>query len=390
MNTRLSQTQNSMERSLSRYSRLDFFKFDGQLRHAHGPVSSGVGVFGTFFLVLVMLTYVIFTFVRWWTEPPTQSSTEFLMDKSVRAQMIPFCFSIPMLSDPSYFVFTMYINQLDTAGSKVGNSTYLSYTFQDLNTVCLAENETRAQLWSFCNPGECSIIKLRLFPCGTGDPQAPDYGQSNATCASREEIANVLQTRFFSLQFKTFLGDIRINTAPKMELSLAYAVSMRLNVVETAPDLFRSFAKTEETKVAVGTSTSSIQYFFGNTYPQHEVILLEMELDPLVIKSENTRLTIVDVVGTWGALFGVVGPVFALYFLRYNEKKFYRANPRWKKINSACLIDDTIVDETNGGQESNVLITCETDVLLPPLTRKDSTYSEDARPRPKQVVGSSK
>jgi hypothetical protein len=346
----LHEAQGRVDRVFSRFSGLDYFKFQGQLRHVHGTVSSGVGVFGTAVMLLLMLSYMAFTTVRWWTEPPTQSTSEYLMGEDEAAPMVPMCFSLPNISDPAYFGIRLYLKRIGLSPD-LPSSEPLAFNFTDRNTACLDPNETKAQLKSFCNPDKCAVIRMKLFVCGTNDTDNPYHNNPNVTCAPREAISGVLLANFFSLQFETFLGVIRVNTAPKIELSLSNTILMRMNRRETAPDLFRSFQTTEDTELAVGAQSSSIQYFFGESYPPpHEVIKLELTLDPLIIKTLNTRLTVVDLIGTWGALFGVVGPIFGLYFLRYNEKVFYKANPTWLRINAQCLIEAP--EEGGWGEEA--------------------------------------
>lgn len=338
MDEKLVEAQARVDRVFSRFSGLDYFKFQGQLRHVHGTVSSGVGVFGTVLMVLLMLTYMAFTTARWWTEPPTQSTSEYLMgDEEV--PMVPLCFTIPNISDPAYFGVRVYLKRIGLS-KDLPSTELLAFNFTDRNTACLDPNETKAQLRSFCNPDKCAVIRMKVFVCGTNDTDNPFHNNPNVTCAPRDAISGILLTNFFSLQLDTFLGTIRINTAPKIELSLSNTILMRVNRHETVPDLFRSFQTTEDLKLAVGTLSSSIQYFFGDVYPPaNEVIKLEFTLDPLIINTLNTRLTLVDLIGTWGALFGVVGPIFGLYFLRFNEKVFYKANPTWLRINAQCLIE---------------------------------------------------
>ncbi len=43
----------------------------------------------------------------------------------------------------------------------------------------------------------------------------------------------------------------------------------------------------------------------------------------------------------WGAFWGVLFGVFAIIFLTYNRKKFYKKNPHWdkfkKQVNGALI-----------------------------------------------------
>ena len=42
--------------------------------------------------------------------------------------------------------------------------------------------------------------------------------------------------------------------------------------------------------------------------------------------------TIIDMISSWGALWGVLLAAFSIYFLTHNQNKFYNKNPDWKNF----------------------------------------------------------
>jgi hypothetical protein len=57
-----------------------------------------------------------------------------------------------------------------------------------------------------------------------------------------------------------------------------------------------------------------------------------MQLSPLIINNRVSFSTLIDHVSKWGAFWGVLFAIFALFFLSYNKKKFYKKNPTWDKF----------------------------------------------------------
>ena len=45
-----------------------------------------------------------------------------------------------------------------------------------------------------------------------------------------------------------------------------------------------------------------------------------------------TYITLLDHVSKWGAFFNVLFGIFAIYFLAYNQNKYYKKNPEWAKF----------------------------------------------------------
>ena len=71
-----------------------------------------------------------------------------------------------------------------------------------------------------------------------------------------------------------------------------------------------------------------------NNNPNQDAIAFNMQLSPIIINNRVAFSTLLDHVSMWGALWGVLFAVFALLFLSYNRKKFYKKNPHWDKFKS--------------------------------------------------------
>lgn len=59
---------------------------------------------------------------------------------------------------------------------------------------------------------------------------------------------------------------------------------------------------------------------------------ISFQLSPQVLNVRVTYKTLIDVLSLWGAFWGVLFAIFAIIFLTYNRKKFYKKNPEWNKF----------------------------------------------------------
>lgn len=56
---------------------------------------------------------------------------------------------------------------------------------------------------------------------------------------------------------------------------------------------------------------------------------IQFQLAPDVMNVRVTYDNLLDRVGKWGGFCNALFTVFAIFFLKYNQKKFYRNNPEW-------------------------------------------------------------
>jgi hypothetical protein len=66
---------------------------------------------------------------------------------------------------------------------------------------------------------------------------------------------------------------------------------------------------------------------------------LQFQLDPQVLNVRVAYSTLLDRIAKWGAFWGVLFAVFAIIFLTYNRKKFYKKNPEWSKFKQNNQVD---------------------------------------------------
>lgn len=59
---------------------------------------------------------------------------------------------------------------------------------------------------------------------------------------------------------------------------------------------------------------------------------ITFQLSPQILNVRMSYENIFDQVAKWGAFFNVLFTGFALFFLSYNSKKFYRKNPDWERF----------------------------------------------------------
>jgi len=63
-----------------------------------------------------------------------------------------------------------------------------------------------------------------------------------------------------------------------------------------------------------------------------DAIAFNFQLSPLILNNRVSFKTLLDHVSMWGAFWGVLFALFALFFLSYNRKKFYAKNPEWERF----------------------------------------------------------
>jgi uncharacterized membrane protein len=66
----------------------------------------------------------------------------------------------------------------------------------------------------------------------------------------------------------------------------------------------------------------------NETTPLH-LLGIYFQLSPQVLNVRVAYSSLIDHISMWGAFWGVLFAVFAIIFLTYNRKKFYKKNPEW-------------------------------------------------------------
>mgnify|MGYP006339408107 CR=1 FL=1 len=67
-----------------------------------------------------------------------------------------------------------------------------------------------------------------------------------------------------------------------------------------------------------------------------DAIAFNFMLSPTILNNRISYKTLLDTLSLWGAFWGVLFAVFALFFLSYNRRKFYEKNPDWNNFKQAA------------------------------------------------------
>ena len=63
-----------------------------------------------------------------------------------------------------------------------------------------------------------------------------------------------------------------------------------------------------------------------------DAIAFNFQLSPNILNNRISFKSSIDHISMWGAFWGVLFAVFAIFFLNYNRRKFYKKNPEWEKF----------------------------------------------------------
>lgn len=72
-----------------------------------------------------------------------------------------------------------------------------------------------------------------------------------------------------------------------------------------------------------------------------DAVGFNFQLGSHILNNRVTYQTLIDHVSLWSAFFGVIFSLFALFFLDFNRKKFYKRNPEWDHFKE--VINNTTV-----------------------------------------------
>jgi hypothetical protein len=86
--------------------------------------------------------------------------------------------------------------------------------------------------------------------------------------------------------------------------------------------------------------TSNVSYFSTSGLNNQPALSFSMQLSPLILNSRISFSTLLDHVSMWGAFWGVLFALFALLFLGYNRKKFYKKNPDWDQFKKVIKVSE--------------------------------------------------
>jgi uncharacterized membrane protein len=354
---------------------LDVFSFYGfgRPRKNRGQTGSALGVIGTFLLIAIMFAYCLSTFLRWWDEPPTSSITQRTVSTEAHS-VPPVCWTLPHLTNRSRYGVSL--RQIAYAADASRNSTIdlplrrynasihgaATLGRSPTNTFCftpstalgdyIADEKAKGNLdpyippvgvgvvYSFCNPGLCTTLKFKVFLCGTPDPLNPSNPEAIArdglVCENATVMADTLQNNYLRMEMHTHIGNVINNLAPKVEFGSSHDVLLMYNEEHMLPDLMRSFWEQKLNFLTVYATVFSMIYSYANNPrwvpPPHEVSEVVFHLASFSTITTNSRGTVFDLIGTWGAFFGVIFAVIGVVATRYNMWKFYYKHPKWGRL----------------------------------------------------------
>jgi hypothetical protein len=116
---------------------------------------------------------------------------------------------------------------------------------------------------------------------------------------------------------------------------------------EILPDYFFRWTPKTTTRLEIENifeELSVVNYVPNNT----DALSFNFQLSPTITNNRITVTTLLDRVSLWGAFWGVLFAVFALLFLSYNRRKFYKKNPQWNKFKNLRSIHDDISVQKKG------------------------------------------
>lgn len=253
--------------------------------------------------------------------------------------MVKTCIRLPNIADKSYFGYTFQRIHNDANNNPTLKVDLAMYA-EDNNTICLPDNSPNGFLANFCKIGqECDYLKFKLWLCGTPDSKNPAHWNESGKCQPFPRLVEVMQTNYVDFVYYTHIGGVLFHTAPKVNASAQYFSIFQLNQTKRNPDLLRWWVESSMYNIQHQRDTFAIQYYYG-PIPDKEVLELQMVLGSEALLTVENRKTSLDLIGSFGALWGVIFSVLAIVFLRYNENKFYEKNPRWGRIDPAFKVEE--------------------------------------------------
>lgn len=339
----------------------DRFGFEPAFRFEEGYKEVSVrGFLGTCLLIAVIVAYIALTTTRFFTEDPAIS----LVDSPTSSILREF--------PPCGLTFRRTVNGRPL--QHFYDSSYFRVHFsqeqvfaQDLYprvTTPLGSSQCDFSSWAGWsgNQTACPTLKPKIggryqspeytffvIHVAVCDPSSPFYDDDNngtaVTCAPQSAIDQVLSDgRFnFVVNFPTLNGKGQFESNwflyNALQRGVYEGIYRTLKVVTTA-NLFTSFSSSEEYLIrsAAERSMASAQFVTTREKGGGRIVLsIYARMDSVDMLETRRRETFLDLLGSWGALYGTIFAVLALYFSRVNEKRFYERFPGWNNVGGAPL-----------------------------------------------------
>jgi hypothetical protein len=113
-------------------------------------------------------------------------------------------------------------------------------------------------------------------------------------------------------------------------------ITINFQVVRTEilPDYFWRWQTEYSERVVVDTIMEQMSKV-NDVVDNPDAIAFNMQLSPDILNNRISFDNLINHVSLWGAFWGVLFAIFAIFFLSYNRSKFYKKHPKWKNFKEA-------------------------------------------------------
>ena len=120
-------------------------------------------------------------------------------------------------------------------------------------------------------------------------------------------------------------------------------IEFQVTKTKVQPDYFYRWTEEDYMKLNLFSATEQTSNTSINDIESDreslQMLGVSFMLSATVLEVRVAYTTLLDRVAKWGAFFNVLFAVFAIVFLAYNKKKFYKKNPDWDRFRKKDLID---------------------------------------------------
>lgn len=353
MEENLIDVRNQEEKTSSCSKFMDFFSTVDIFSFLPVPtarqISTKASIIGSLALILIFLSYVLTTFILFLTNNTPRTNQYFVPLQDSEIAKSP-KFAIAFVTgqnlnesfyDEKYFNFTL--EQVSIYKDVNSKREYLPIPMIN----CDKNNSEWMGSPNFTNlfcPNDKASLEMQGLIYSSEVHRYPrivisicDNKTKNNNCENIDKIEYLLQTGRIFLFFEKPISENFANghiSEGGFNIFFYFLIpgfynraeiSVRKNNFAIKPDYLTSFS---EEKYTTYENTEE-KYYNSKTPNSSMIFLIWFRLDQNVQYTEVVYLTIVDQISLWGALWGVLFAVFALYFLKRNKKEFYKKKPEW-------------------------------------------------------------
>ncbi len=317
-------------------------------------VSTKASLIGTAVFFIIFLTYIIFDFVKFVNNnpPSIQSYRTPLDDKYYTLPSFGIAF---MTNNPNYdqtdfyddFLTYNWSTKVKTMGTEstvpigVKQVTYLNGTETNFNSMPWMSDDVKKFYQILRTPDQ--PLKARGLLFSTPIAIYPSFklnfcsDHDNLTCLKGNDfykLTNYGRIFMFIEQMtdNSSVSKDQINNDGNKYLQYNFfliqgffkrvTIQFQVVVTEVLPDYFWRFT-TEKTEFiqldVINEQMSKVDSLDNNK----DAIAFNFMLSPSILNNRVAYTTLIDHISLWGATWGVLFAIFAIFFLSYNRRKFY-------------------------------------------------------------------